>query len=166
MTERTVLPMRFGTTMADADALRGAIAARHDALSERLDFVRDRVEVGVRAVGTTPAVAAPTNPTGREYLEAKLGADHAVRHAAAELHEPLAALAVASSRRTGGDGEILHATYLVHRDDVAPFLGTVERLRGDHPDVALLCTGPWPPYSFVGDPDPAPADLPLPRSTA
>lgn len=145
MAERTVLPMRFGATMDDADALRDAIAARHDELAERLDFVRDRVELGVRAIGTTPAQVAPRAGTGREFLQAKLGDDRA----AAELHEPLAARAVASSRRTGRDDEVLHAAYLVDRDDVAPFLGTVERLRSGHPDVALLCTGPWPPYSFV-----------------
>ena len=26
----------------------------------------------------------------------------------------------------------------------------VERLQGAHPELAILCTGPWQPYSFVG----------------
>jgi hypothetical protein len=150
MAERTVLPMRFGTVLPDAGALREAVAARHDAFAERLAFVRGRVELGVRAIGTTTAPAPSPDASGREYLLARLGSDHA----AAELHEPLAARAVASSRHPDGGGEILRAAYLVDRDDVASFVGAVERLRGEHPDVAMLCTGPWPPYSFVSDPTP------------
>ena len=33
--------------------------------------------------------------------------------------------------------------------DEAAFIRLVDRLSRVHPDVALLCTGPWPPYSFV-----------------
>jgi Gas vesicle synthesis protein GvpL/GvpF len=170
MADRTVLPMRFGTTLADADALRASLAARHDDLVGRLRRVRGRVELGVRAVAREPdaAAAAPADGaghdeapalTGRAYLMTKLARGRAARDAAAALHGPLAARAVESSRRPCGPGEVLRAAYLVERADVPPFLGVVERLRRDHAGVALLCTGPWPAYSFAGEaaePSPSP----------
>ena len=42
-----------------------------------------------------------------------------------------------------------HGAYLVDERAVEPFRGVVERLQLSHPDTAILCTGPWPPYSFV-----------------
>jgi hypothetical protein len=46
-------------------------------------------------------------------------------------------------------GELLRASYLVEQTAVARFRGTVERLQREHPEAALLCTGPWPAYSFM-----------------
>jgi hypothetical protein len=45
--------------------------------------------------------------------------------------------------------ELLRAAYLVDRREVPRFRATVERLQSAHPDAAILCTGPWPPYSFM-----------------
>jgi hypothetical protein len=173
MSDRTVLPMRFGTTMAGTDALEAALAARHDDLVERLGRVRGRVELGVRAVARDgaadagPAAAAGATPvarSGREYLLSKLDGSRAARDAAAELHDPLAARAAAATRRTPGPGELLRAAYLVDKADVASFLAAVERLRRAHPGTSLLCTGPWPAYSFAGPATAAP--VPRPRSPA
>jgi hypothetical protein len=42
----------------------------------------------------------------------------------------------------------LNAAYLVARADVAAFREAVARL--EHaPGVTVVCTGPWPPYSFA-----------------
>jgi len=43
----------------------------------------------------------------------------------------------------------LRAAYLVERPVVARFGSRVQRLQAEHPEAAVLCTGPWPPYSFV-----------------
>jgi hypothetical protein len=45
--------------------------------------------------------------------------------------------------------EILRASYLVERPVVAEFKAVAQRLQREHRDTAVLCTGPWPPYSFV-----------------
>jgi len=121
----TVLPMRFASMVAGEDALRRLISERHDSLAAALANVSGRVEVGVRAVGRRET-------SGREHLLRKLA-----------LHEPLAALAVDTRLRPQG------GAYLVERDAVPGFTAAVERLQEAHPDVAILCTGPWPPYSFV-----------------
>jgi Gas vesicle synthesis protein GvpL/GvpF len=149
MADRAVLPMRFGSRLPDDDALEEVLAARQQEFLAALDRVRGRVEVSVRAMqplATVATVPAPT--TGREYLEAKL------RNGRNRdgLHEPLASLAVAVSRRPAqAPDEVLRASYLVDTANLARFRATVERLQRANEEVAILCTGPWPPYSFVGD---------------
>jgi hypothetical protein len=44
--------------------------------------------------------------------------------------------------------ELLRTAYLVDRDAVESFVGLVRRLQETHDGIHVLCTGPWPPYSF------------------
>jgi hypothetical protein len=137
------------------------LSRRHDELRGALDGVRGRVELAVRAVrftGSGPTNAAGAHaaadpeelPTGRGYLQAKLELRHRAAATGAALHAPLAAVAAADSRRPARPpDEVLRASYLVDRPAVAEFRGLAQRLQAEHPDVAFLCTGPWPPYSFV-----------------
>jgi gas vesicle protein GvpL/GvpF len=157
MADRAVLPMRFGSRLADDDSLREVLAARQDEFLEVLDRVRGRVEVSVRAMRPPDAESPPAEPraavvaaSGREYLEAKLLNGRRVDRDVAELHEPLAALAVAVRRQPSrSPEELFRASYLIETAVVARFRGAVERLQRTHAGVAILCTGPWPPYSFV-----------------
>jgi hypothetical protein len=62
----------------------------------------------------------------------------------------LAVLARAHVRRPPRPpAEALRAAYLVERGAVRGFTRLVARLDERHPELRLLCTGPWPPYSFV-----------------
>jgi hypothetical protein len=156
MADRAVLPMRFGTKLPGDDALGEVLAARQAEFLSALDLVRGRVEVGVRAM-QPPGERAAEEPlrqavaaSGRAYLEAKLRDGRRIEREGAAVHEPLAGLAVASSRLpTGAPEELLRASYLIERTALAQFRATVERLQRTQPGVAILCTGPWPPYSFV-----------------
>jgi hypothetical protein len=161
MAERAVLPMRFGSRLPGEGALRRALAACHDELLGALDRVRGRVELAVRVVwaegagrpdmhGRAVPVAVESHDTGREYVRAKLELRKRAEAAGAAVHAPLAALAVAQSRRPGrGPGELMRASYLVERPAVAAFQAAAQRLQDEDRDTAVLCTGPWPPYSFV-----------------
>jgi Gas vesicle synthesis protein GvpL/GvpF len=173
MTEHTVLPMRFGTRLASEDDLRRVLRERRGGFVTALDRVRGRVELGVRALraaaaedGAGPLAAElPAPPaTGRDYLLGKLRNGRQADGAAAALHEPLAALAVEARRHPPrSPQEVLRASYLVERAVVARFRAAVERLQAAHPTTGILCTGPWPAYSFVGDAAPrAAADRPIP----
>ena len=149
MADRAVLPMRFGTQFSDAGRVRAALAGRREALLEALDRVRGRVELAVRAIqpaADAAAASAPAASSGREYLRARLR----VGQSAASLHEQLAALAVTARRwpRRAPD-ELLRGSYLVEQPEVERFRSAVERLQREHPEAALLCTGPWPAYSFM-----------------
>jgi hypothetical protein len=69
---------------------------------------------------------------------------------AAELHEPLAALAAQSTCKVLTTPRmLLTATYLVEHAGVEAFRRELERLHANSPHLGFLCTGPWPPYSFV-----------------
>ena len=76
-------------------------------------------------------------------------------HQADEVLHRLAVDAVRQAAR--GPEELLRASYLIDRAALARFRGAVERLQSAHPGIAILCTGPWPPYSFVGAPAAVPA---------
>jgi hypothetical protein len=136
-TERAVLPMRFGTRRACAGSVREALADRREELLAGLDRVRGRVELAVRAM--EPPLPAPD---GRAYLGR--------RQKAAALHDTLAVFAVAACRRPErGADELLRGSYLVERPALPTFNAAVETLQREHPEASLVCTGPWPAYSFV-----------------
>jgi hypothetical protein len=162
MADGPVLPMRFGSQVPADGALRTVLTRRHDELLGALNGVRDRVELAVRAMRpgeTAPArrddvaAGAPGHHTGREYVRARLELGDRLATAAASLHAPLAALAAADSRLPArAPGEVLRASYLVDRSAVTAFRGLVQQLQAEHRNLSVLCTGPWPPYSFVDVP--------------
>lgn len=138
MEEREVLPLRFGSAVADEDELRRLLATRHDEFAVSLARVRGRVEMGIRA-------SAPAKPssTGREYVEARLG----WRRAAESVHAELASLAHDSSLHVATHaGLTFSGAYLVDRARVADFQRAAGAVR---PDLDLACSGPWPPFSFA-----------------
>jgi hypothetical protein len=146
MADRAVLPMRFGSKLEDDASLRALLVEHRERFTRALAHVAGRVELGVRALQPTMAETAPAAPTGHAYLMGKLQENHR----AAELHAPLEALSADVRRHAPRGGEeLLRGAYLVDERAVEAFRGVVERLQLSHPDTAILCTGPWPPYSFV-----------------
>ena len=169
MKDRAVLPARFGTVMADPQAVRETLSRHSDAFAHGLEKVRGCVELGVRAMWQAedeisepgkhpkpPPIDAPA-ASGRAYLLARLQEEQRRRSTvrrAAELAGSLDAL----FRACAADGTfkvlpsaqfVMTGAYLVPRERVAEFRACVERAGAAHPDLRLLCTGPWPPYHFV-----------------
>jgi hypothetical protein len=154
MEERDLLPVRFGTLVPDDRAAASAVAERRDELLAGLERVRGAVELGLRVEpresrespakqGDGARQGDGATPSGREYLRAKLDRLEVAR----TLHEPLALIARAAVVQPGRP--LLRAAYLVDRGAVDEFVAAVRRLQQAHPELALLCTGPWPPYSFA-----------------
>ena len=142
MGERDVLPVRYGTRFDDESAAADAIASRSADLAAALDRVRGAVELSLRALD--PNARQPDDGAG--YLRAQRRRQQARR----SLHEPLAAIARAATERPPRPpSELLRAAYLVDRSAVARVTERVERLQDANPGLRLLCTGPWPAYSFV-----------------
>ena len=106
---------------------------------------------------TVPRSQSAPASRGRAYLMARLEQEQRARverqqaeACAAEVHAPLARLAVASVQQVSATPRLLlTAAYLVERDRVEAFRQEVAALGAAHPALSLLCTGPWPPYNFV-----------------
>lgn len=154
MDDRTVLPARFGTTLPDAGAVEQWLAGRHDRLADGLRRVSGAVELGVRAGWAEDGTAAPNPPSGAnpgtEYLLGRLDRRRRAGQIADEIDAAVGALARQRSRRILARPEIpVSAAYLVARPRVEEFLARCHSLQERIAQVRLVCTGPWPPYSFV-----------------
>jgi hypothetical protein len=162
-----VVPLRFGSIHRDRAAVEAFLATRHDALGAALDRVRDRVEIGVKIWldrdGGANEEPRESVATGREYLERR---KHARDRAAVatrrleerlqDLHRRLLAEAEGGvvnrpqpRELTGRDEEmVLNAAYLV-RGDAHAFLGEIDRLQTENPELVVEASGPWAAYNFV-----------------
>jgi hypothetical protein len=150
MDNGTVLPARFASTFADIAALTDTLEREEADLRRALDGVRGCVELAVRV--SLPASDRPTPRDGRAYVATKLLGHQESRFVAEQALEPLAEHAVRSRRGAlGGDSSTLSASYLVRADEVSSFAERVRQLAQDNSELSLSCTGPWPPYSFVGE---------------
>jgi hypothetical protein len=143
MRERDLLPVRFGTLVEDEEAAARALDERREELTSGLDRVRGAVELAVRAQEERTPRVATAGGSGTDYMRAKARSVEAARL----LHEPLAFLARESVVQPGP--ELLRAAYLVDREAVDSFVGLVRRLEETQDGIHVLCTGPWPPYSFA-----------------
>ena len=131
--------------------------------TERSPVFQDQVEIGVRfvplAVGAEATSAAPKEPvatSGSAYLRVKVAQVQererrcaAAMEAARAMHAILKRLATASRfDAETADRDWIAAAFLMPRDATETFQQAVCRLAKAHPKLALLCTGPWPPYSL------------------
>ena len=145
-----VLPARFGHAFSDEQELADAVRTKASSLARGLDLVRGCLEFGLRVLGDD---GAPENGSGelsgRDYMQARLAEEQGRRRLAEELHEPLARLSRASARFGGASSDLLESAYLVPRREVEVFGEHMRRLEAANPDLTIVCTGPWPPYTFA-----------------
>jgi hypothetical protein len=134
-----VLPVRFGERFTEVTALVDAVTPRLHELEDRLAAVDGCVELAVRIGRAAPAGTGG----GTAYMQAGLEATRAATTLHALLQERARAAVVAQS-------SLLHdACYLVARDEVDDFARRVEAYGVQHPELNLVCTGPWAPASFA-----------------
>lgn len=144
-----VLPVRFGERFDDRSVLVAAVGDRAATLRESLVRVRGCAEFGVRMVADRNPEQAPATD-GSAYMQARLASVAEAEAVAAELHEPLARYARASVVSPGTD---YAAAYLVGADERDAFEQTLAGFVAAHPELTVVCTGPWAPYSFAAGSD-------------
>jgi hypothetical protein len=151
MEQTDLLPFRYGTRCEDEDAAERQVEEREAELSAALERIRGAVELSVRVrLAEVPAAPRSDGDSAGDYVAAKARAAGFERAVSDGVHEPLRLLARASRRRAADSpSEPLRAAYLVDRNRVEKFALEVARLQESRPDLRLLCTGPWPPYSFI-----------------
>ncbi len=149
-----VLPVRFGTTLATAEEVQAMLERRRTELIAKLEDVRGAVELSVRGVWSHPPEPTSTSPetTGTSYMLERLEPQRRARALAAQVHAHLDGRARASRHRImSGPLSPVSAAFLVDCGTQADFVRAVTDLDVQLADVDLICTGPWPAYSFVGN---------------
>lgn len=172
MAERTLLPVRFGTILADEGSVQNILAAHYSDFAADLDRVRGHVELALRVCWDdfgTDALVRDVDPTiaasryevspGGQYMVAKLK-EYRTRRRQREraekyagiIHSALSDLVTQSTHRLLPTPRVLMtAAYLVNTGEVTNFLRKLEDLRVSHSTLRFLCTGPWPPFTFVAE---------------
>ena len=143
-----VLPLRFGTTLRDDEAVRDLLHRQRRRFRTLLDRVRGHVELAVRVALPESHANAPA--TGAAYLRTLAASERERTAAAQRVLAPLDRLATASSHRRDA-AAVLRASYLVRPEEVERFAAALGRLQDAYPELTVSCTGPWAPYSFVAE---------------
>ena len=174
MREHTVIPMSFGTVFRSEDDVGELLKSTHQAFSDVLDKMRDKIEFGLKILWERDRVIANIERDNDEIRRLK---DEISRHTAsstyfarmqlgrliegaleemstryvADIHDSLKPVAVASrSNKPIGDLMILNAAFLVDRSQEQAFDDKVKEVGRKYEDLLRFkYSGPWPPYNFV-----------------
>ena len=158
------LPTRFGTVFLTEASLAKHVSGRKRALREAFERVADADEWGIKVFETakpkqTAAVSAASS--GSDYLKRK--AEQLQPRAGRTLDDDvqafiakLSALAVAASpggkASAGQPGLLWHGSFLVRRKDRKKLESELKKYASKWQNARRIdWSGPWPPYSFVGD---------------
>jgi hypothetical protein len=132
-----VMPFRFGVTVPDADAPTWLVA-QHAVVEAALAQVRGRVEMSVKLLRLDGGAEPHPGPHERvlrglaEQLVDRAGVEH-WRY-----------------RPAGSGGNVVASVaFLVPRPELAEFLARIAPVASRAIGIAVVPTGPWPPYSFV-----------------
>jgi hypothetical protein len=174
MREHTVIPMSFGTVFRSEEDVSELLRSTHQAFSDVLDKMRDKIEFGLKILWERDKVIANIERDNDEIRRLK---DEISRHTASstyfarmqlgrliegaleemstryvgDIHDSLKPVAVASrSNKPIGDLMILNAAFLVERSQEASFDEKVKEISRKYEDLLRFkYSGPWPPYNFV-----------------
>jgi Gas vesicle synthesis protein GvpL/GvpF len=172
--ELTIVPLRLCTVFEDDARVEAMLERERDVLTAALARLEGRQEWAVKLIAqpqaerSAAASGDDVPPSGRAYVDrlrrdraARSDAQRVARAAAQEIHQALAAHAVAArvlrkpSRELSDDGGelVLNGAYLVNADHVPEFRAAVTELGSRHSarGMRVETTGPWPPYSFVAE---------------
>ena len=154
MSWRNVLPARFGSVVQSDDDIRALLGGRNEELRNSLRCVAGAVELAVRATWSAETggldETRSDDDTGTRYLARRLELRQRCSALCERIDRRLGELARDSTLRVGAsERSPMIGAYLVARDRVAEFRARIDELDHEIEEVAILCTGPWPPYSFV-----------------
>lgn len=162
--QTTPLPFRFGVLVTE-DQLESFVAARYDALKERLDVVDGCVEMSVKVISSTTdgndeldeLNSGLEDKPGTAFLLEKrrelLGGEARAAEAkqlASWLQAQLGELVKTTHINTNVTDKLLLATsHLVERGVLEQYRARLKEVRLERQDLKIMVSGPWPPYSFA-----------------
>ena len=151
---QSVLPVRFGTVVADAVALTHALRPRAAALRKALALVSGHEQMTLRiygeAAGKPDDQAEIARGPGQRYLARRLRARRVpeVDPLRRALHGLVSAERVERHARPPLLASVYH---LVRRGDSQRYLATVAATSAQLAGVRVSPSGPWPAYAFAPD---------------
>lgn len=174
-----LVPMRLATVYSSDASVAAMVTDREADFRTALDRISGRQEWGVKAYAARPPAAGddtaatvgssgPGAGAGAAYLQRRrdqLTAQKNTRRetlASAEIiHAELSRYAAGTrlhppqAPQLSGSKVLmmLNAAYLLDDERAEDFAGAVAALAEQYPNVRLELTGPWPPYSFAGNPE-------------
>ena len=139
-----LLPIRYGTTVADSEELAELAGSRADEWSRRLAHLAGRWELVVHL--DLHDVTSPTGPaeSGTAYLEARMARLRRHDRAVVDVRRVLEPWADES--RLLLDRRRL--AVLVGRDDADAAREALATWAEQERDLTVSVSGPWPPFSF------------------
>ncbi|MBT2482382.1 GvpL/GvpF family gas vesicle protein [Streptomyces sp. ISL-94] len=170
MADGTVLPLQFGYTAPDDEAVTQALQQRSESYLEALERLQGCAEYHIKASQDEEALlreilndshqarllnerirAGDTDPRLPLQLGEIVAAEVRDRQEAlaAGLVQALIPFARDHSVRAPADGDIVNLSLLVHDDQKDTFLQAEASLAQQIDGVAFRFAGPLPPYSFV-----------------
>lgn len=149
-----LLPMRFGTAVADPARAVEAIEVMAPGLADRFALVRGREQMTLRVVRREPRAVVESTPaplviqTGTDYLRARAGKDAPPELAPLlDATRPLRrALRVERGRH---DDAVATVYELVDRGGSDAYRWRVAEASRRLPDLAVHVSGPAPAYAFA-----------------
>jgi Gas vesicle synthesis protein GvpL/GvpF len=166
---RTVpaIPVRFGTVLPDAEAVRDALAANYPTLYGDVERLGDKVEMGLSVLWEPPTsmqtedTAERDEPgehgTGTRYLRSRFseyrhttGLRDRARQVADDVDRVLAGHWLDQRRSILPTPRlVVRVAYLMHPSSLSGFRDAFGELHSKFGDLRFLLSGPWPPYSFI-----------------
>jgi len=157
------LPARFGTVFLSESSLAQHVTERRQALRNAFRRVSGADEWGIKVFATaTPAKPAAVKiATGSDYLKRKAELlqprksrriDPDVRAFVSALTRLSVAASPGGKASAGQPGLLWHGSFLVRRKDRRKLQSALAKYASRWKDLRRIdCSGPWPPYSFVGE---------------
>jgi hypothetical protein len=157
------LPARFGTIFLTDASLAQHVKQHQRALAGAFKRVADADEWGIKVFALAPPqkLAVTKARSGSEYLKRKAQLlaprtgkklDPEVREFITRLKGLAVATSVGGKASAGQPGLLWHGSFLVSRKDRGKLTSVLSKYATQWKDARRIdCSGPWPPYSFVGE---------------
>jgi len=172
MKNYVIIPVAFGTVGSSKENVVKMIADNYNSLLEHLEYFKNKVEVGLRAVWKDDYFTEDIENADIKFLKEKVsGKDEnevlmdkvqlgkLVKQATinkrdeylSAIYEPLVSMAVDSNYKEELPLKtVFSANFLVKESDSDAFDKAVEKLcQPFEKRLDFSYTGPWPPYNFV-----------------
>jgi Gas vesicle synthesis protein GvpL/GvpF len=157
-----ILPARFGTVFLSEESLRSHVQSENKGIQSVFKKITGCDEWGVKVFRVAPAAqpaALVDAASGTDYLKQKARTvmprakqeDPALASMLRELNEISADSAPGGKASTGQPSLVWHGSFLVRRNQQKKFASALRKFTEKFSDrYRVECSGPWPPYSFVG----------------